>query len=245
MKRSADDWLKEIRQALENLATPERKASTLKFFKHPVQVIGVSNPMTQAVGRNIIKEIKGESKEWTFQLAECLFKTGYLEEALLACQIVISQKRNFEETDFKIFENWVNLYIHNWAVCDTFCNQSIGHLLMKHPSCVQEILPWCLYDNLWMRRACAVSFIYPAKRELYIEEQLNIALVLLEDKEDMVQKGYGWMLKVLSQKRLTLVFNFIEQYKDRMPRTALRYAIEKMPKNLKEQAMLKPFPLSL
>jgi 3-methyladenine DNA glycosylase AlkD len=74
---------------------------------------------------------------------------------------------------------------------------------------------------------------------------MNIALILLEDKEDMVQKGYGWMLKVLSQKRLTLVFNFIEQYKDRMPRTALRYAIEKMPKNLKEQAMLKPFPLSL
>jgi 3-methyladenine DNA glycosylase AlkD len=245
MKRSVNEWLKEIRHSLEALSTPERKASTLRFFKHPVQVIGVSNPMTQAIGRSIIKEIKGESKEWSFQLAQQLFATGFLEEALLACQIVFSQKRSFDETDFKIFESWVNLYIHNWAVCDTFCNQSMGHLLMNHPNCVQEILPWSLHDNLWMRRACAVSFIYPAKRELFIEEQLNIVLVLLEDKEDMVQKGYGWLLKVLSQKRMTLVFDFIEQYKARMPRTALRYAIEKMPKNFKEQAMRKSFPLSL
>ncbi len=245
MKRSLNEWKKEIRHSLEALSTPERKTSTLRFFKHPVQVIGVSNPMTQGIGRKIIQEIKGESKEWSFQLAERLFETGYLEEALLACQIVFSRRRNFEETDFKVFEKWVNQYIHNWAVCDTFCNQSMGHLLMTFPDCVPLILPWSLHNNLWMRRASAVSFIYPAKRELFIEEQMNIALILLEDKEDMVQKGYGWMLKVLSQKRLTLVFNFIEQYKDRMPRTALRYAIEKMPKNLKEQAMLKPFPLSL
>lgn len=244
MKRSTDDWAKEIRLALEELATPERKASTLRFFKHPVQVIGVSSPLTQNVGRKIIQEIKMESKEWVFQLAECLFQTGYLEEALLACQIVFAHKKKFESSDFKIFEKWVNAYIHNWAVCDTFCNQSMGHLLMHHPNCVQEILPWSLHNNLWMRRACAVSFIYPAKRELFIEEQLNITLALLEDKEDMVQKGYGWLLKVLSQKRMTLVFDFIEKYKVRMPRTALRYAIEKMPKNLKEQAMRKSFPLS-
>ncbi|MEN9334661.1 MAG: hypothetical protein RLY35_1841 [Bacteroidota bacterium] len=245
MKRSVNEWLREIRHSLEAMSTPERKASTLRFFKQPVQVIGVSNPMTQGVGRKVIQEIKGESKEWSFQLAERLFETGYLEEALLACQIVFSRKRNFEETDFKIFETWINQYIHNWAVCDTFCNQSVGHLLMAFPKCVPLILPWSLHDNLWMRRACAVSFIYPAKRELFIEEQMNIALILLEDKEDMVQKGYGWMLKVLSQKQLTLVFNFIEKYKVRIPRTALRYAIEKMPKNLKEQAMRKSFPLSL
>jgi 3-methyladenine DNA glycosylase AlkD len=79
---------------------------------------------------------------------------------------------------------------------------------------------------------------------LYTEDQLEIALALLEDNEDMVQKGYGWMLKVLSQKQTLLVFEFVERYKDRMPRTALRYAIEKMPKNLKEQAMRKSFPLS-
>jgi 3-methyladenine DNA glycosylase AlkD len=245
MKRSVNEWLQEIRHSLEVLSTPERKASTLRFFKHPVQVIGVSNPMTQGVGRKVIQEIKEESKEWSFQLAECLFETGYLEEALLACQIVYARKKSFESSDFKIFEKWVNIYIHNWAVCDTFCNQSVGHLLMTFPECVQEILPWSLHDNLWMRRACAVSFIYPAKRELYIEEQMNIALVLLEDKEDMVQKGYGWLLKVLSQKRMTLVFDFIEKYKERMPRTALRYAIEKMPKNFKEQAMSRSFPLSL
>jgi 3-methyladenine DNA glycosylase AlkD len=55
----------------------------------------------------------------------------------------------------------------------------------------------------------------------------------------MVQKGYGWMLKVLSSTRLQDVFNFVQTYKSRMPRTALRYAIEKMPVELKSEAMKK------
>jgi 3-methyladenine DNA glycosylase AlkD len=226
------------------LATAEKRKSIAQFFKHEIKCLGVGNPQTQTIGRQIIQRLKDEDKSVVFDLADPLFQTGFIEEALLAAQLVFSRKKEFETNDFVIFENWISKYVSNWAVCDTFCNQTIGTFIMTYPNFVLDVKQWSVNENLWMRRACAVSFIYPAKKELYIEEQLEIALALLEDNEDMVQKGYGWMLKVLSQKQTLLVFEFVERYKERMPRTALRYAIEKMPKNLKEQAMRKSFPLS-
>jgi 3-methyladenine DNA glycosylase AlkD len=112
-------------------------------------------------------------------------------------------------------------------------------MLFKFPSLVSEVKKWSLSPNLWARRASAVSFIYPAKKNIYANDQFEIALILLEDHEDMVQKGYGWMLKVLSQVRQQEVFNFVQTYKARMPRTALRYAIEKMDAHYRDEAMRK------
>jgi 3-methyladenine DNA glycosylase AlkD len=229
----------EIRKDLLAIAQESRKQSTLKFFKHEVKCHGVSNPDTQQIGRKYLSILKGEQKKNLWTLCERLFQDEFLEESLLACQITYSIKRQYEESDFKIFEKWVLLYINNWAECDTFCNKVIGEMLFRFPKKIDCVKSWSLSENLWVRRASAVSFIYPGKRNTYVEDQFDIALVLLEDKEDMVQKGYGWMLKVLSSTRLNEVYQFVQTYKNRMPRTALRYAIEKMPHALKVEAMQK------
>jgi 3-methyladenine DNA glycosylase AlkD len=209
------------------------------FFKHDIKCHGVSNPDAQKIGKKYIAILKTEKKELAWRLCEKLFKDEFLEESLLACQISFSLKKQYELADFEIFERWVLLYINNWAECDTFCNKVIGEMLFKFPHLVQRVKYWSLSENLWARRASAVSFIYPGKRNMYVDNQLEIALILLEDKEDMVQKGYGWMLKVLSSACLNEVFQFVQTYKARMPRTALRYAIEKMPTELKVEAMKK------
>ncbi len=90
-----------------------------------------------------------------------------------------------------------------------------------------------------MRRAAAVTLILPAKRGKFLEDVFEIAGILLTDVDDMVQKGYGWMLKVASQAHQAEVFDYVMKNKSLMSRTALRYAIEKMPKELKEMAMKK------
>ncbi len=230
-----------IQKELQNLATPDRKKSIEFFFKHDIKAYGVSNPDTQKIGRTIINNLKSEncSKTEIWNLAEKLFANGFIEESLLACQIVYAFKKMYVKEDFKIFESWVFSYIDNWAECDTFCNKVIGEMLFLFPDLISNLKTWALSENLWVRRASAVSFIYPAKKNLFVEDQWEIALLLLEDKEDMVQKGYGWMLKLLSQKRQNEVFDFVQRYKTRMPRTALRYAIEKMPIQMKKQAMQK------
>lgn len=90
-----------------------------------------------------------------------------------------------------------------------------------------------------MRRAAAVSLIVPAKHGRFLDESLEIATLLLTDSDDMVQKGYGWLLKEASRKHTDDVFSFVLAHKKEMPRTALRYAIELMPKELKAEAMKK------
>jgi len=141
--------------------------------------------------------------------------------------------------DMKIFKRWIQLYIDNWASCDTFCNHTIGEMLIKFPDLRQEVISWSHDSNTWMKRASAVSYIVPARKGLFPEDVFTIAEILLMDPEDMVQKGYGWALKVASQKYLEEVFNFVMERKAFMPRTALRYAIEKMPDDYKKLAMAK------
>ena len=72
-----------------------------------------------------------------------------------------------------------------------------------------------------------------------LNESFEIAKTLLESDDDMVQKGYGWLLKVQTKHHEDEVFKFVMKHKDITPRTALRYAIEKMPDEMKKKAMEK------
>lgn len=82
-----------------------------------------------------------------------------------------------------------------------------------------------------------MTLIVPARKGLFLNEIFGIADILLTDKDDMVQKGYGWMLKAASEVYEREVFDYVMSHKAVMPRTALRYAIEKMPAELRAEAM--------
>lgn len=90
-----------------------------------------------------------------------------------------------------------------------------------------------------MRRAAAVSLILPARKGKFLEVIFQLADILLKDQDDLVQKGYGWMLKSASALHQEAVFNYVLKNKKEMPRTALRYDIEKMPPDLRIKAMKK------
>jgi 3-methyladenine DNA glycosylase AlkD len=144
-----------------------------------------------------------------------------------------------DEIQERVFEHWVNDYVSNWAACDTLCNHTVGEFVMRYPEFLQRLRQWAGSSNRWTRRAAAVSLIIPARKGLFLPELFRIADILLKDKEDLVQKGYGWMLKAASEAHQEDVFDYVMRRKSVMPRTALRYAIEKMPKELKAQAMSK------
>ena len=88
-----------------------------------------------------------------------------------------------------------------------------------------------------VKRAAAVTLIIPARKGLFLDQIFKIADILLLDPDDLVQKGYGWMLKAASQAHQEEVFNYVMQKKAIMPRTSLRYAIEKMPGEMRKRAM--------
>jgi 3-methyladenine DNA glycosylase AlkD len=77
------------------------------------------------------------------------------------------------------------------------------------------------------------------KQGKYLDKVFEIADIVLLDKDDLVQKGYGWMLKTASEFYPNQVLNYLMKNKDKMPRTALRYALEKYPQEMRKKAMSK------
>ena len=146
---------------------------------------------------------------------------------------------NLDPSDLATFKVWIEQYIDNWAKCDGFCNHTVGDLIKKYPESLNEVKSWAKSENRWLKRASAVSLIVPAKKGCFLQEAFEICGVLLADGDDMVQKGYGWLLKEESRKHQKEVFDYVVKNKQVMPRTALRYAIELMPKELKTLAMKK------
>jgi 3-methyladenine DNA glycosylase AlkD len=114
-----------------------------------------------------------------------------------------------------------------------------GIVVEQYPAFVNRLKAWAKSGSRWVRRAAAVTLILPARRGKFLVDVFEIARILLADEDDLVQKGYGWMLKEASKLHLQEVFDFIMKHRQAMPRTALRYAIEKMPHHLRKKAMEK------
>jgi 3-methyladenine DNA glycosylase AlkD len=113
----------------------------------------------------------------------------------------------------------------------------VGDLVQKYPQCLENLKIWTKSKNRWLRRAAAVTLILPARNGKFSKEAFEIADILFYDNDDLVQKGYGWLLKEMSKLHEKEVFEYVMKRKKDMPRTALRYAIEKMPKDKKVLAM--------
>ncbi len=126
-----------------------------------------------------------------------------------------------------------------FALCHILCNHTIGTFVEMYPKYLENLKKWAESNNRWMRRASAVSLIIPARHGKFLPDIFKIADILLLDGDDLVQKGYGWMLKAASEAHQKEVFEYVMKNNEKMPRTALRYAIKKMPKGLKIKAMTK------
>lgn len=232
--------LHELRAELKTHAEARLIASAKRFFKEPILAYGVKTATTRKTGRAFYPKVKHLSKDDLFNLIEDLWKSGIIEESFIAEDWCFKRKKEFEPTDFTRFEHWILTYINNWASCDGFCTKNLGAFIEMYPAFIDTLKTRTSSDNRWMRRACAVAFIKPASKGLFLEDIFEIADRLLLDSDDLVQKGYGWMLKVASEKHQAEVFEYVMQKKHIMPRTALRYAIEKMPDFLRKEAMKKP-----
>jgi len=231
--------INKIREELIQNADEKTKSSGERFFKEEVKLYGLKSADVSRISKEYYKNITDKSKSHIFSLCNELWKSGYMEESFVACNWSYNMHKQSEPADFDIFAEWVNIYVGNWASCDTFCNHTVGTFMEMYPEYITGLHKWAKSDNRWVKRASAVSLIIPARKGKFLDDIFVIADILHSDKDDMVQKGYGWMLKAASEAHLQEVFNYIMDKKATMPRTSLRYAIEKMPPELKAMAMAK------
>lgn len=227
----------QIQQELKDNVDLKYKEGSTNFFKEKIKPYGVRASITRAISRKYFKEIKDKDKKYIFSLCEKLFESGYMEEALIAFGWLFRIKDQFKKTDFKTFEKWVENHVTNWALCDDFSTHALGNLLFQYPELFNKTEKWLNSENRWMKRAAVVSIIHSIKKKQHLDLVFKFSDKILLDSDDLVQKGYGWLLKEASNKYQKEVLDYVIKHKHHMPRTALRYAIEKMPKSLKQQAM--------
>lgn len=231
--------VEKVRQTLIVAADEKTRLSGERFFKEEVKIYGVASASAQKFSRDFFKEVKDLPKDEILALCEEFWKSGYMEESFVACHWSDLIHDRLVREDFATLERWVSLYVSNWASCDTLCNHTVGGFIDMYPEYLGELKGWAKSSNRWVKRASAVSLIIPARNGRYLGDIFEIADILLLDGDDLVQKGYGWMLKAASQVHQNEVFEYVVRNKGVMPRTALRYAIEKMPRELKVIAMSK------
>jgi 3-methyladenine DNA glycosylase AlkD len=228
-----------IRKELIRNADEKMKTSGKNFFKEEVFAYGVKTSLVISISKEHFKKLPDKDKATVFGYNEELWRSGMLEETFIASNWSYFVKNQYSPEDIIIFRDWINKYVSNWASCDTFCNHTVGTFIEMYPGYIKELKEWAKSENRWMRRASAVSLIVPARKGKFLAEILKIAGILLTDEDDMVRKGYGWMLKESSKVHQKEIYEFVVGHKSTMPRTAYRYAIEKMPPEMRRKAMEK------
>ena len=232
--------IQEIRHRLEGYSSPEERRKRVHWEKQYQEVpkfYGVSTPIVRKLSSEFFQKIKKKQKQEMLQLCGYLLESGYSEERTIAFDWAFRLRKTYEKTDFRFLETWLMKYVHGWGACDDLCTHALGASIYQFPTFTQRVREWTRSRNRWVRRASAVSLIYSVRRKRHLGAVLETADALLTDQDVMVQKGYGWMLKEASNNYPKEVFAYVMKNKQEMPRTALRYAIEKLSPELRRKAM--------
>lgn len=229
-----------IRREIARYDKPENKINYQQFFKEKLdEPFGLKSAVIRKVISDCFKEVKHLPKREILDICDALLASRERYMRGIAFEWALKVKDDFEKTDFKRFEKWLKEYVDNWGACDSLCCGPMGELVRQFPELVERTKKWTRSKNRWLKRASAVSLIVPIRSRLLLKEVFRTADILLTDADDMVQKGYGWMLKEASNRFPKEVFKYVMKNKSEMPRTALRYAIEKLPAAMRKEAMKK------
>jgi 3-methyladenine DNA glycosylase AlkD len=230
-----------IRQELHQHANPADAEHLQRFFKTGEgeygagdQMLGIRVPQIRA----LVKKYRGISL--TDSLA--LLASAYHEERLLSLLFMVDlfERANVKGDDVlceQIYEAYLDntAYINNWDLVDLSCYKLVGPwLLSREKSRLHEL---ARSTDLWERRIAIVSTMHFIRLR-HFEDTLRISEILLQDKQDLIHKAVGWMLREVGNRDLPTEEAFLQKHYHTMPRTMLRYAIEKFPEPLR-QAYLK------
>ena len=185
----------------------------------------------------IIRQLVKKYKKLPVSEVIPLLHSRYHEERLFALIMLVEKFAKADE-DLKdeIYQLYLNntSYINNWDLVDSSACYIVGpYLYHKHR---QPLYDLAISTDLWQRRIAMMSTFYMIKQHDF-QDALKIAEILLHDKEDLIHKVAGWMLREIGNRNLAIEEDFLLPHYKNMPRTMLRYAIEKFPKE-KRQAYL-------
>jgi 3-methyladenine DNA glycosylase AlkD len=219
--------LDDLRKEVELSANPERAAVLQRFFKTGPGQYGEGDVFVGIVVP-VSRKIAKKYASLPYDGVTMLLKSKIHEERLIALLILIAQfEKGYAREKEQIFNLYLNhtAFINNWDLVDLSAEKIVGAYLNEKPKTILYKLAHS--RSLWERRISIVSTFHYIKQGEY-EDTLAIAAILLEDKEDLIHKATGWMLREVG-KRCSVEAEeiFLRKYHRKMPRTMLRYSLER------------------
>ena len=219
---------------LKKLGDPKKIKDYEWFFKTGPDEYGYGDKflgIRVPVLKNIAKEFKGLS----FPDIRRMLKSYIHEHRFVALKILVLQYKKADDIQRK---NIVSFYlantnrINNWDLVDTSASYILGDcLLLKDKSILYKL---ACSKIIWERRIAIISTAAFIRKGRY-KDTLKIAEILLQDEHDLIHKAVGWMLREVGKQSLKTEIGFLNKYHRIMPRTMLRYAIEKFPEKQRQR----------
>ena len=226
---------------LQSLSNPSSAEGVKRFYKPHEQIhaYGVNLPQLRMLSTDLFKEIKAEWKlSEAIEFCEIQLAEDFMENKHLGIFLLARFKKRFVPSLLKSANRWLNSDLcANWAATDALCMYVIGPLIEMHSQLAPDLLKWSHLENLWVRRASAASLVSLARKGQHLDLAYQIAEELFSDKEDLIHKATGWLLREAGKTDAARLEQFLLQHGPRIPRTALRYAIERFPEGKRKSIL--------
>jgi 3-methyladenine DNA glycosylase AlkD len=229
--------LLQLRTELRTFANPERAIHSQRFFKTGKGqygegdiFLGLTNPQ--------LRELTKKYLSLDFQELQELLNSKFHEERLISLLILVKKFQKAKKdpkAQYYIYNFYLNnaKKINNWDLVDLSAPKIMGGFLLRNQD--QSILrQLAKSENLWEKRISIISTL-TFIRDRKFGETLAIASMLLEDEHDLIHKAVGWALREIGKKNQQVLETFLLQNYKTMPRTMLRYAIEKFPEDVRQK----------
>lgn len=218
--------LQDVKEEIQKNSNPENAKNSSRFFKTGKGqygegdiFVGIKNP--------VLRQMSQKFKDISMSDNLLLLKSKIHEERLLALFILIKKySKADEEGKSEIFQVYLTnrQYVNNWDLVDLSAYKIVGdYLFDKDKSILYQL---AISNGLWDKRIAMISTFFFIKNDKY-EDAFKLADILLNDKHDLIQKAVGWMLREIGKRDIDAEKNFLQNRYKTMPRTMLRYAIEK------------------
>ena len=227
----------QIRWALKDGGSAEHAAGVQWFFKDEIQSHGWYTAELRRAAVRFRREVKKQhGLDFLVEVADHLFAGPVLEEKVAAVFLLEKLDAEFGDREFKLFEFWLDR-IGSWADHDALVHSLIAPMVASKPARARTVFRWAKSPNRWHRRAACVALIRGARAKMFFPEIQKLSNSLLADKDDMVQKGLGWLLRETAKFDAKRTVPYLMKIRERAPRLVLRTACETLPMAVRKRIL--------
>ena len=217
-----------IKYEIRKLANKKTAKHSQRFFKTGKGQYGEGD-IFLGIRVPVLRKIAKKFRRISLAEVSKLLESKFHEERLLSILMLVNLFKSGDEDDQElIYELYLDKtkFINNWDIVDISAGNIVGAFLFEKDKAPLYRLVFS--ENLWERRIAIVATFYFIRNDEF-DDTLKIAEILFTDKEDLIHKAVGWMLREVGKRVIEIEEEFLEEHYLKMPRTMLRYAIERFP----------------